>query len=142
MRESLFGFSKGYSQSTASFNPVLGLSDRSQSLLYKNLLELTLEVSYSPSTLHPKLMSLEDIPDNMPLDKRVSHTELVVKDCCQAKKSPMHDDWFGTVEIQGDIYPFQTDLGELEINEKYHIIYELIETRTGEPGIKIHDMIA
>ena len=78
----------------------------------------------------------------MVLDKRVGHTEIVVRDRCKARKSPIHEDWFGIAQIEGETFPFSTDRHDLEINEKYHIVYEKIETRTGDPCIKIHDVIS
>jgi hypothetical protein len=79
----------------------------------------------------------------MPIpDKRVGHVEIIIRDCQQASQSPMYDDWFGTGQVGNQKIPFSTDHDRLEINRKYHIVYEKFETRTGNMALKIHDVIS
>lgn len=47
-----------------------------------------------------------------------------------------------TARIEGETFPFSTNHYKLEIGERYYIVYEKIETKTGELGIKIYDTIS
>lgn len=137
MKRSRFGFSERRSQSTASFNPVVGSSNRSEKARDIKAAKFSTKYRYTP-----RFILGANVAVGMILDKRVGHTEIVVEDRHKARKSPFHEEWFGVAQIRGERFPFRTDRHELEINERYHVVYEKIETITGDSGIKIHDVIS
>ena len=137
MRSFRSGFSKRRSQSTASFNPVVDSSHRSDEARNIKVANLDTKYRYTLS-----FISAPDILVDMSLDKRIGHVEIEIKDRCKVRESPIHEDWFGIARIEGETFPFSTNHYELEIGERYHVVYEKIEPKTGELGIKIHDTIS
>lgn len=54
----------------------------------------------------------------MVLDKHIGHAEIAVRDCRKARRSPIHEDWFGTAQIDGETFPFSTNCCDLENSGK------------------------
>ena len=140
MRKFPFGFSKRCSQSTAGFNPLPGSSEEAN--IPENIKATNLTAKYRCT---PRLIlkgSIQQSVMSSTLTKRVGHAQVQIRDYRKARKSLLHDDWFGTAKVGKEVFPFTTNNEQLETNQKYHIVYEKVENPTGEAGIKIHDVIS
>jgi polyisoprenoid-binding protein YceI len=76
------------------------------------------------------------------LTKRIGHAQIQIRDRRRHKKSLRYDDWFGTAQLDDMTFRFVTDRDDIKEGERYHVVYEKLETPTGEVGIKIHDVIS